>query len=481
MRLNHHAYRFLLTAFVLVPSLAIAQDTATEQTAAEVNLAVKPEVQTAAWAQSWWMPRHEEKLEALKAQKKVGLLMIGDSITHGWENKNGKAIWDRYYAPRDAFNIGFSGDRTENVLWRFENGELDGISPELAIVMIGTNNAGHRKEKPEHTAAGIKAIVEQLRERLPQTRVLLLAIFPRGKDANDPLRQLNDATNKIIAKLADNRHVFFLDISDAFLEEDGTLPRSIMPDLLHPNAEGYRIWAEAMEPVICRMIGWVSGIKWPEPKVVDPGPAGEPVPAPSDAIVLFDGKDLSAFKGGDRWIVEDGVATCRGGGITSKQAFGDCQLHIEWAAPAEVKGSGQGRGNSGVYMMGKYELQILDSYENETYHDGQAGSLYKQHPPLVNACRKPGEWQTYDIVFSAPVFEDGEVVKPATMTVLHNGILIQDHFELLGATAWHEAPKYTPHGPEAPFHIQDHGNPVRFRNIWIRELTPYGPVEEGEE
>ena len=225
---------------------------------------------------------------------------------------------------------------------------------------------------------------------------------------------------------------------------------------------------------------WKSGIPWKEPKVIEAPPDAPP----SDAIVLFDGKDLSQFNGGEKWGIKDGYAECRGGGITSKQSFGDCQLHVEWASPEKVQGSGQGRGNSGVYLMQKYEVQILDSYENETYFDGQCGSIYKQSPPLVNACRKPGEWQTFDIVFKAPRFDDdGKLQKPATLTVLHNGVLIQDHFELLGSTAWHKPPAYETHPPKAPLHLQNHGNPVRFRNIWIRELTPR-PVpskDEGKE
>ncbi|MBN2474884.1 MAG: DUF1080 domain-containing protein [Pirellulales bacterium] len=230
---------------------------------------------------------------------------------------------------------------------------------------------------------------------------------------------------------------------------------------------------------------WKSGIPWQEPKTIDPGPPGGP---PADAIVLFDGKDLSQFEGGQQWLIRDGCAVCQGGGITTKQAFGDCQLHVEWASPSEVKGSGQGRGNSGVYLMGRYEVQILDSYDNPTYFDGQCGSIYKQSPPLVNVCRKPGEWQTFDVIFEAPRFDDqGQLTQPATMTVLHNGLLIQNHFELLGSTAWHEPPKYHAHPPKLPLHLQNHGNPVRFRNIWIRELkqrvTPKTEeiAEEGED
>lgn len=221
-----------------------------------------------------------------------------------------------------------------------------------------------------------------------------------------------------------------------------------------------------------------SGKVWPEPKVVTPGEGTAP---PSDAIVLFDGTNLDAWKGGDKWKIADGIATVGGGSIETKQKFGDMQLHIEWASPAVVKGNGQGRGNSGVYIMGKYEVQILDSYENKTYFDGQAGSIYKQHPPLVNATRKPGEWQAYDIIFHAPKFaDDGKVAKPATITVLHNGVLVQDHFELEGGTSYIEAPKYTKHPEKLPISLQDHGNPTRFRNIWVRELEPPAKPTQGE-
>ncbi len=246
--------RMKLVAGCLLTLLSMTLSVARAQQAVEEIPALKAEVQTAAWAQRWWMPRHEEKLEAMKKQGTVDLLMVGDSITHSWEN-GGRDVWAKFYAGRSAFNIGFSGDRTEQVLWRFEHGEIDGISPKLAVVMIGTNNAGHRQDPPEQTAAGIKAIVEQLRQRLPETKVLLLAIFPRGKDANDRLRKLNDATNEIIADYADGKHVFYLDISSTFLDDDGTLPKSIMPDLLHPNPKGYALWAEAMEPTIKKLIG----------------------------------------------------------------------------------------------------------------------------------------------------------------------------------------------------------------------------------
>lgn len=213
-----------------------------------------------------------------------------------------------------------------------------------------------------------------------------------------------------------------------------------------------------------------------EPRVVTPGAkASDP---PSDAVVLFDGKDLSKWKslrdGSDaKWLMQDGYIQVqpRTGDIATKEEFGDCQLHIEWATPAEVKGDSQGRGNSGVFFMGRYEIQVLDSYQNPTYFHGQAASVYKQHAPLVNASRKPGEWQTYDIIFSAPRFDEiGNVVRRARVTVFHNGVLVQNNVEIFGET-WHDrAPAYIPHGPTGPIKLQDHGNPMRFRNIWIRKL-----------
>lgn len=215
---------------------------------------------------------------------------------------------------------------------------------------------------------------------------------------------------------------------------------------------------------------WISGIQWQKPELVAPGEGTAP---PADAIVLFDGTDLSQWNGGEKWEIRDGYAITRETSISTKQGFGDCQLHLEFATPEEIEGSGQGRGNSGVYLMGRYELQVLDSWENETYFDGQCGAIYKQHPPLVNASRKPGEWQTYDVIFTAPRFHpDGSLKSQASITVLHNGILIQNHFELLGTTSYTEPPLYTAHGEREPITLQFHGNETRFRNIWIRDLLP---------
>ena len=219
--------------------------------------------------------------------------------------------------------------------------------------------------------------------------------------------------------------------------------------------------------------------KQPQPVVVTPGSTGQP---PSDAVVLFDGLVESFANWTDtkgqptKWKLVDGVmeSVKKAGYIQTKQSFGSCQLHLEWASPSIAKGDGQKRGNSGVFLQGTYEIQILDCYENTTYPDGQAGALYGRKKPLVNACRKPGEWQSYDIIFHRPIFDKkGAIVKRATFTVLHNGVLIQDHTILSGGTNWngsHSAGYYRAHPDKLPIKLQDHGNPVRFRNIWIREL-----------
>jgi hypothetical protein len=219
--------------------------------------------------------------------------------------------------------------------------------------------------------------------------------------------------------------------------------------------------------------------KWaPIPKSVNPGPYAGVVAPPSDAIVLFNGKDLSKWKGKDgdaKWKVENGTFTvAKGtGDIETKQTFEDYQLHIEWLIPQDIQGQSQARGNSGVFMQGIYEVQVLDSYNNPTYVNGQAGSVYKQSPPLVNAMRKPGEWQVYDIIYTAPRFkEDGSVFSPARVTVLHNGVVVQNNFTLQGHTPNVGLPKYTAHS-KGPIKLQDHGDPskpISFRNVWIREL-----------
>ena len=219
----------------------------------------------------------------------------------------------------------------------------------------------------------------------------------------------------------------------------------------------------------------------PRPQIITPGTAStqeRPGQAPSDAIVLFEGKDLSHWRAMDggpaKWVVKNNVIeTVKGAGyIRSYREFGSCQLHIEFSTPFPALGSSQGRGNSGVFLMGRYEVQVLDSYENITYADGQASAVYAQYPPLVNASRPPGQWQTFDIVFRRPVFDqEGKVQRPAIMTVFHNGILVQDHVELTGPTGWLSQSPYSAHAEKLSISLQDHGNPVRYRNIWVRELV----------
>jgi hypothetical protein len=249
-----------------------------------------------------------------------------------------------------------------------------------------------------------------------------------------------------------------------------------------PKVEGY-----TDTPIIPGQKWHVHDPERPQPPVVTPGTfSTEDAPGkpPSDAIVLFDGNDLSKWKDGkgqpSGWKVQSGYmmvppkGTPGGGDIITKDDFGDCQLHVEWSAPTPPVGNGQGRGNSGVlFFGGRYEIQVVDSYGNLTYADGGAGSLYGQYPPLVNACRKPGEWQVYDIIFTAPRFKDGKLETPGYVTLLHNGLVLHNHTALLGTTSHKAMPKYSPHEPKGPIKLQDHGNPVRYRNIWIRPLKDY--------
>jgi hypothetical protein len=227
----------------------------------------------------------------------------------------------------------------------------------------------------------------------------------------------------------------------------------------------------------------VHDMRRPEPPAVTPATpstqeqAGK---APSDAKVLFDGTDLSHWKAEKgQWNLKDGVIECKPGtgSLVSNDEFGSMQLHIEWNEPEGIKGESQGRGNSGVFLMGLYELQVLDVHGNKTYPDGMAGGLYGQYPPLANASLAQGQWQTYDVVFHRAIVQDGKVTKPATVTVFWNGVLVQDHSELIGPTLHRQLAKYSGKEPEkGPIKLQDHGNPVRFRNIWVREIPDAHPV-----
>lgn len=241
------ARRVVRAAILLLVACAVAfsidQHDATAQPAA-----LLPEPQTAAW----WMARHDATVAALRGNA-VDLLFIGDSITQGWEDA-GREVWTHHYGSRRAFNLGYNSDRTEHVLWRLQHGELDDIAPRAIVLLIGTNNTSAERESPEDTAAGVRAIVELLRHRLPTSQVLVLGLFPRGLDANDRGRQVNTQVNRHLQQIADHRTVWYLDLGELFYDEVGRLSTVAMPDLLHPSAEGYRRWAEAMEPMIMRLL-----------------------------------------------------------------------------------------------------------------------------------------------------------------------------------------------------------------------------------
>ena len=237
----------------------------------------------------------------------------------------------------------------------------------------------------------------------------------------------------------------------------------------------------------------LPGGKWhvhdsdrPQPKTVEPGTPGTleaPGKPPSDAVILFDGTDTSKWRTAQGepagWKVENGCmivpppGTKGGGDIYTKEEFGDCQVHVEWTTPEPPQGDIMNRGNSGVFLFGKYEVQVFESYHSGIYADGQAGAIYGQFPCLVNACRKPGEWQTFDIVFTAPRFKDGKLDTPAYATVLHNGVVVHNHVAILGSTGHRILPKYTPEREKGPLMLQSHGNPVRYRNVWVREVKGY--------
>lgn len=245
---------FSLKALLVIPITLLALYGVDQQSASDLlpRLTVVPVEQDAPWAVEWWRARHDEKIEQAMATE-VDLLFVGDSITHGWEN-DGAAVWQEYYHSRKAFNLGFSGDRTEHVLWRLENGAVDGMRPRLAVLLIGTNNTGHRMDPARYTAEGIEHIASDIRKRLPDTQVLVLGIFPRHISPYNDMRKRNEEVNRLISALHNGETIHYLDIGQAFLHEDGTLREDLMPDLLHLNPAGYRVWAEAMEPTIKRLL-----------------------------------------------------------------------------------------------------------------------------------------------------------------------------------------------------------------------------------
>jgi hypothetical protein len=254
-------------------------------------------------------------------------------------------------------------------------------------------------------------------------------------------------------------------------------PRNQIPESAGDDVRGYNDTPQLPDQK------WkVHDMTRPRARKVIPGQPVMETP-PSDAVVLFDGKDLSQWvqvaRGGQvqepKWKVDNGYIEIvpNTGKLQTKEKFGDCQLHVEWMVPKGVTGQGQGRGNSGVELMTRYEIQVLESHDNLTYADGAAGAMYGAWPPLVNPARPEGEWNVYDIVFEAPRFSDGKLEKPAYFTVFFNGVLVHNHQSQLGTTIWRQVAKYSPHPAEEPLSLQDHNQPVRYRNIWIRRLAKY--------
>ncbi len=403
----------------------------------------------------WWAERHKWTNARVQAGD-VGLIFIGDSITQAWEGP-GEDVWDYYYGDRKAVNLGFSGDRTQHVLWRLENGNVAGISPEAAVLLIGTNN--YKDNSAGEIAAGITAIVEKLREKLPETEVLILGIFPRGYEPN-PYREKFEEINATVAKLADNEKVHYLYFGDAFLEPDGTLPKSMMPDSLHLTSEAYVIWAEEMEPKLAELLGET-------PK--------EPMWPPPGFEPLFNGKDLTGWKGlvanpkarakmsderlakaqadadesmREHWHAKDGVLIFDGEGasLCTDKDYGDFEMLVDWQiAP---------NGDSGIYLRGSPQVQIWDPAD----HPEGSGGLYnnKEHPskPLKCADNPVGEWNRFRIKMV------GERV-----TLHLNGELVVDNVVM--ENYWErDKPIY----PAGQIELQSHHTPLWFRNIYIKEL-----------
>lgn len=396
-------------------------------------------VQPADRPDSWWTERHAEKA-ALAQKGGIDLVFVGDSITHAWESE-GKAVWEEYYADRNALNLGFSGDQTQQVLWRFANGELDGISPKLAVVMIGTNNLG--VNTAEEIAEGVRAVVAALRTELPTTKVLALAIFPRGDAAAD-VEKLRQA-NALIEGSDFDEAVHFFDVGPWLRDADGTVPVSLLPDGVHPNAVGYQLWAEAIEPKVAELMGES------EPKGWTP---------------LFNGKDLSGWEqvGSESWQVEDGVLYTvggEGGWLSTAREYGDVDLELEYRVPEG--------GNSGIFLHAPregnpafdgIEVQLIDDY-TDAYGELQpwqlTGSVYAVAAPTRQAALPAGNWQKIRVRAVGP-----------RVTVLLNDVPIVDV----------DRSKAKSHSEQHPgllrasgyIGLQNHGSRFDFRNIRIREL-----------
>lgn len=400
----------------------------------------------------WWMQRHQAMNERVK-QGNVDLIFVGDSITQGWEGE-GQDVWAAYYGHRNAVNLGISGDRTQHVLWRLQNGNLEGISPKLAVVMIGTNNAA--SNEAEETAEGIAAIVNVLREKLPSTKVILLAIFPRGETPEDPLRQKNEKVNSLISKLADGATVKFVNLNVAFLAIDGRLPRDIMPDLLHPNKRGYAIWAAELEPYVAEILGPLT---LPE------------LPADGEGFVpLFDGKTLAGWRkagGQATYWVEDGCILGKVGPgpntfLCTQRNFGDFILKLE-AKFDEFGNSGiqirshQRPDNGRVYG---YQCEIDPSersWSGGIYDEARRGWLYTlENQEEARQAFKRDDWNEFVIE-----------AKGRRIRTWINGVPCADYTD--------ESDQADLEGFIAlQVHSGDRGQ-IRWRNIRIKELSATSP------
>jgi lysophospholipase L1-like esterase len=388
----------------------------------------------------WWTQRHEEKLAQVR-EGGLDMIFIGDSITHAWESE-GKAVWDAYYGNRNAANLGYSGDQTQHVLWRFANGELDGISPKVAVVMIGTNNVG--VNTAEEIAEGVGAVVSALRAKLPATKVLLLSIFPRS-DVPQELRDKLKQANALLDEKDLGEDVHRLDIAPWFQEPAGTLPTSVMPDLLHLSARGYQLWAEAIEPKVSELMG-------------DDMPKGW--------SPLFNGTDLTGWEqiGSESWNVEDGVLYTEGGEggwLSTDKEYGDMELALEFRVPAD--------GNSGVFIRAPregnpafegFEVQILDD-DTEIFGALQpwqlTGSVYAVAAPSRDATLPADTWQAMRIRC-----EGSRVV-----VVLNDVPTV--NVDLSTATSHAEAHPGLQR-TQGYIGLQNHGSRLDFRNIRIRAL-----------
>lgn len=417
--------------------------------------------------EEWWATRHADVC-ARVAKGNVDLVLVGDSITQGWEG-GGKGVWDRYYAPRNAVDLGFSGDRTQHVLWRLDNGEIDGIAPKAAVLMIGTNNSN--SNTGEDIGAGIAAVVDKLRAKLPNTKVLVLAVFPRGEKPSEIRDKLAKASSIAAAK-ADGKMVFFLDIGAGFLEADGSISKEIMPDFLHLTPKGYTIWAESIEPKLAELLG----------------EAALPNAPPPGFVALFNGKDLTGWKGlvedpekrakmtpeqlGEaqvkadesmraHWKAEGGVIVFDGKGdsLCTAKDYGDFEMLVDWKI--------EKLGDSGIYVRGSPQVQIWDTAK---WPEGSGGLYNNEKPenpknPLKCADKPIGEWNRFRITMV------GERV-----TVYLNDVLVVDNVVL--ENYWDRS---KPIYPTGQIELQNHSAPLWFRNVFIRELPHVGAVSYGSD